>query len=350
MKKILAILVALILLLSVIGCESSKPADSNNTSPEKKIKIGMIVDILGANSFLSDAAAGFKAAAEAHNYEYRVVECADDAAYTENARALVNEQFDLIVGIGWKSGDAMTTIAKDYPDAAAYAAIDTIIEAENVKCIGFYEQEGAYLIGLAAALVVDGESSNYGAVHATQSAASWKWRYAYMQGVLSVDPNAKFVFNYVNSYADPATAKELALQQYELGCMFINAACSGGDYGVFEAAAEKNFYTSGQDVDLTNPSNPNIVTCQIKDTFAAVTYVVNAFASGNWDTTNSTLGIADGAIGAVYVTHESKNPRSSRLSDDDISKLQKAANDIKSGTINLRSLPDEDSFVVPAIK
>ena len=40
--------------------------------------------------------------------------------------------------------------------------------------------------------------------------------------------------------------------------MFINSAAAGGDSGTFEAAKEKGFYTSGQDVDLTDPENPYI--------------------------------------------------------------------------------------------
>jgi len=350
MKKVFTLLFVLCLITLLVTCSNNKKNSSGNNPPVEKKKVALLIGKLGSSSFLDDAAAGFRDAAGKNNFEYFIVECADNAAYTENARALVNEKYDLILGVGWQSGDAINTIATEFPNAvSAYAIVDTILQAENVKCINFYEQEGAYLIGMLAALTVNGESHNYGAVHATQSASSWKWRYAYMQGVLSIDPEARFVFNYVNSFSDPASAKELALQQYALGCMFINAACAGGDFGVFEAAKEKGFYTSGQDIDLTTPDNPYIVSCQIKDTFAAVSYVINAFNSGNWDTSNTTLGVADGAIGAVYVTHNTKTPRSSRLSNEDMAKLRKAVEDIKNGTINLRTLPAENSYTIRSI-
>ncbi|MEI3331181.1 MAG: BMP family ABC transporter substrate-binding protein [Oscillospiraceae bacterium] len=142
------------------------------------------------------------------------------------------------------------------PTLPTTALIDSEVEAENVKCISYREQEGAYLIGALAALTTDGESHKYGAVHVNEGPGSWKWRYGYMEGVKSIDPDAEFVFNYTGSYSDPAKAKELAIQQYEQGCVFINSAAAGGDGGTFEAAKEKGFYTSGQDVDLTDAEIP----------------------------------------------------------------------------------------------
>lgn len=372
MRKVCTILLALALMASIIGCAdpsqpdaplhgstptapSGETPDENNTpdvvdTPEENRRIALLIRQLGNSAFVDNAAAGFIAAAEAFGFEYSVAECTDAAAFMENARALVHENYDLIVAVGWQSGDAMNSIATEFPDAAAYAIIDTVVDAENVKSINFFEQEGAYLIGVMAALVVDGESHNYGAVHVTQSAASWKWRYAYMRGVLSIDPAARFVFNYVGSFNDPALAKELALQQFELGCLFINSAAAGGDHGVFEAALEKGFFTSGQDVDLTDPNNPWIVSSQIKDTFAAVYYVVETFAAGEWDVDAVTLGVPEGGIGAVHVTHASDNPRSDRLTDEHMAILAQAVEDIKNGVIDLRTLPDEEDFDIPFIR
>lgn len=88
-------------------------------------------------------------------------------------------------------------------------------------------------------------------------------RYGYINGVKSVDPEAKFAFNYVGSYNDPAKAKELALQISAKGAKFINAAAAAGGSGVFEAAKEQKFYTSGQDVDETDEENSFIVTPQL---------------------------------------------------------------------------------------
>ena len=167
-----------------------------------------------------------------------------------------------------------------------------------------------------------------------------------MEGAKSIKPDSKFVFNYTGSFNEPAKAKEFAIQQYEQGARFINAAAAGGDKGVFEAALEKGFYTSGQDIDLTNPDNKYIVSSQIKDSYATVQYLVKQFMEqgDNWKSDNEEWGLEEGTIGAVYVTHESKNPRSDRLTDEDIAKLKEAAEKIKSGELDLKTLPKEEDY------
>ena len=334
MKKTLAMLLALAMSLSLLtGCGSKKddaPAADNSDAaagettgeakPGEGMKIALVCDKVGTQVFLT-----------------QMVEAL-------NIRALVAEEYDLIIGGGWQSGDAVNKVATEYPDAAHYALIDSEVEAENVKCISYREQEGAYLIGALAALTTDGESHKYGAVHVNEGPGSWKWRYGYMEGVKSIDPDAEFVFNYTGSYSDPAKAKELAIQQYEQGCVFINSAAAGGDSGTFEAAKEKGFYTSGQDVDLTDPENPYIVSSQIKDTYQSVWNLIDEFFSGNYTDENSVWGVAEGTIGAVYVTHDSPNPRSERLSDDDIAQLKQIAEDIRTGALDLTNYPTEEEY------
>ena len=197
---------------------------------------------------------------------------------------------------------------------------------------------------MIAALVTDGESHTYGSVHVNEGVGSWKWRYGYMEGVKAIDPEAEFIFNYTASYSDPAKAKELAIQHFEQGAVFVNSAAAGGDSGTFEAALEKGFFTSGQDVDLTDPNNPQIVSSQIKDTYQSVTILIDEFFSGNYTNENSTWGVAEGTIGAVHVTHESPNPIHERLSEDDIALLKQAAEDIRTGKLDLINMPTEEEY------
>lgn len=329
------------------GCKAAeKPAGSNGEAAgQEKKKVALICDVAGTQVFVLTMIDGLKASAEKYGFDYVVAECADAAAYEDNCRAVLEEGADLIIGGGWMAVDAIGKIAAEYPDRADYALIDSTVETENVKCISYREQEGAYLIGKIAGMVTDDDTDTFGAIHVSQSASSFKWRWGYMEGVKSEKPDAKFIFNYVGGYNDPAKAKEYAIQQYEQGCQFINSAAAGGDKGVFEAAKEKQFFTSGQDVDLTSPDNPWIVTCQIKDTYATVEYLADQYFGGEWTTDNESLGTAEGTIGAVFVTHESENPRSDRLTDDDIKVLKDTVEKIKNKEIDLSVVPDEESYV-----
>ena len=351
MKKTLAMLLALAMSLSLLtGCGSKKddaPAADNSDAaagettgeakPGEGMKIALVCDKVGTQVFLTQMVEALNEAADKYGFEATVAECADSAAFEDNIRALVAEEYDLIIGGGWQSGDAVNKVATEYPDAAHYALIDSEVEAENVKCISYREQEGAYLIGALAALTTDGESHKYGAVHVNEGPGSWKWRYGYMEGVKSIDPDAEFVFNYTGSYSDPAKAKELAIQQYEQGCVFINSAAAGGDSGTFEAAKEKGFYTSGQDVDLTSTDNEFIITSQLKNTGKTCELIVESFLDGSLNTTNETWGIKEGVIGAAGITADAINPAplENALTAEQIQTVKDVAKEFESGARTL---------------
>lgn len=326
------------------GDAAESTADDGAAKPGEGKRIALVCDVAGTQVFVLSMIDGLNEAAEEYGFEPIVVECADSAAYEDNIRALVEEDTDLIIVGGWQGGDALGKIATEFPDRADYALIDSEVDAENVKCISYREQEGAYLIGKIAAYSVEEGENVFGGVHVNQGPGSWKWRYGFMEGVKSINPDATFVFNYTGDYNDPAKAKEYALLQYEQGARFINAAAAGGDSGVFEAALEQHFYTSGQDVDLTDPDNPYIVTSQIKDTGATVKYMVENYLTKDWTYDNETWGIAEGTIGAVFVTHDSENPMSDRLSEEELAEVIQAAEDIRTGAMDMSNMPEEEDY------
>ena len=359
MKKLIALVLALLLL---VGCgeaakapaddsakdsskDSSKEASGKETQTDAaKKKIALVCDVAGTQVFVLSMIDGLNVAAEKYGFEKTVAECADSAAYEDAIRSLVEENYDLIIVGGWQGGEALNKIAQEFPDKCDYALVDSTVDAANVKCISYREQEGAYLIGMIAASVMDKGEHMYGAVHVNQGPGSWKWRYGYQEGVKAIDPEATFTFNYTGNYNDPAKAKEYALQQYAAGARFINAAAAGGDSGVFEAALEKGFCTSGQDVDLTTPDNPYVVSCQIKDTKATLEYVCQLYMEDKWSADNEEWGIAEGTIGAVYITHDSKNPMSDKISEESLKAIKAAAEDIRTGKLDMRNFPTEEEY------
>lgn len=305
-------------------------------------RIALVTPKVGTNPFLTQMVDGLNDVGTEHGLEVTNVECVDTAEYEENIRAFAEEGYDLIIGGGWEAGEALAKVSAEYPDKA-FALIDSEVDAPNVKCISYRSQESSYLVGMIAALVVEGESNLYGGVHVDEGTGSWKGRYGYINGVKAIDEDAQFAFNYVGSYNDPAKAKELALQISAKGAKFINGAAAAGDSGVFEAAKEEEFYTSGQDVDETSPDNPYIVTSAIKDTYNTVVNLVELYLS-DWNTENEEWGVEEGVLGAVNVTHESANPISDRLSAEDIEQVKQAVEDIKSGKIDLKTIPNEEDF------
>jgi basic membrane protein A len=264
--------------------------------------------------------------------EYSVIECADDTAWSENIRASVEEGYDLILVVGWQGADPLNEVATQFPDKAQYVLIDTVCDNPNVKSYIFKPQEAAYLIGVIAGMVsADAGKPNgpYGGVHANPGQGSFEWRYGYMEGIKSVNPevtNDDFIFNYTKSYTDAPLAKELALQQAAQGCVFINAASAVADFGTFEAAQEKGFYTSGQNYDRTSPDNPYILTTQVKYTGIVTEMIIDEFFSTGIQPGVVSLGLKEGVVSATYITDDGVNPRNTKvLTDEIVAKAREAA-------------------------
>ncbi|MBO4991878.1 MAG: BMP family ABC transporter substrate-binding protein [Firmicutes bacterium] len=350
MKKLIALMMAIVMVLCCFAACGSSGGDNGGDEAAETKRIAMICDPVGVNPFLTQIVDKLEEmkAAQTYPMDYTVVECADDTAWSENIRASVEEGYDMILVVGWQGADPLNEVATQFPDKAQYAIIDTTCDNENVKSYIFKPQEAAYLIGIIAASVsadAGQPDGPFGGVHANPGQGSFEWRWGYMEGARSVNPELQmddFLFNYTKSYTDAAIAKELALQQAAQGCVFINAASAVADYGTFEAAAEKGFYTSGQDTDMTNPENPNIITSQVKYTGVVAEMAVKEFFETGLQPGVVTLGLADGVVGAVYITDDGTNPRNEVLTDEIVARAREAAEKIKSGELVLEVPLEED--------
>jgi len=316
-------------------------------------KIAVICNTIGVNPFLTQVVDKFAEVYEAGIYPmtYSIMECSDVAAFGENIRASVEEGYDLIVSVGYEGSDALAEISQMFPDRAQYVIIDTVADSPYVKSFIFRPEEAAYLIGIVAGGVskdAGKPKGPYGAVHVNPGQGSFEWRYGYMEGVMRVNPEVTyddFIFNFTRSYSDAPLAKELALQQAAQGCVFINAASAVADFGTFEAAIEAGFYTSGQDADRTTPDNPNIITTQIKYTGVVAGMVIDEFFTTGIIPGIVSLGLGEGAVGAVYITDDGTNPRNTAvLKDWIVAEGRKAVQDIVSGTVSLTPVPLEEDY------
>ncbi|MDY5731224.1 MAG: BMP family ABC transporter substrate-binding protein [Eubacteriales bacterium] len=343
MKRMLALLLAFTMVLGLVSMQVAQAEDVK--------RIAIICDPVGVNPFLTQVVDKAKEMQEegTYKFEYSVMECSDDAAWHENIRASVEENYDLIIGVGWQAADPLAQVATDFADRAQFICIDTVCDAANVKSYIFKPEEAAYLIGAIAASIAKDmgkPDGPFGSVNANPGEGSFPWRYGYMEGARAINPNLtldNFVTNYTKSYTDAPVAKEFALQQAALGCPFINAASAVADYGTFEAAQEKGFYTSGQDADMTNPDNPYIVTSQIKYTGKVTEMGIKEFFEGGIVPGVVELGLKDDAVGAVYITDDGVNPRNAVLTDEIVATVREMAEKIKSGELVI-TVPNEADY------
>ncbi len=325
MKKFIAVAAAAILILS---CFTGCVKDDTDEPVEEEIKnITVICDPVEGNPSLRqvvDKLAEIKTSGD-YPMDYTLVECADETAYHENLLACAEEGRDLILMVGRNGIEALDETATQYPDAAAYFLIDGVCDNENVRSYAFRSQETAYLIGIiAASMGADSQAPQgpFGGIHTVPGQESFAWRWGYMEGARSVNPDLQmddFLFNYTRDENDASTAEHLASQLADRGCVFITADCGTADAGIFKAAAGKNFYTAGEDSLIADEENPNIITSQVKHMDDLTELAVKDFFKNSLRPGTISLGLADGVLDVMYITDaaaDESNTNDGNGSDD----------------------------------
>jgi len=345
MRFRLTTVLAILALGTAVGCGSDDDGGGGSGGGDgaKKSVIYVSTNPLGTNQFLNLIADGAKAGGEECGATVKVVQSNDPNQLAANLRAAVQAKPDLIVANSFDSVETITGLAKQSPDQK-WALVDAAIEdAPNVRGIVFKENEGMYLIGAAYALLAKGGQGDFpaspsvGFVGAIDNALVRRWYNGYAQGVKDTNAGTKVLSGWGNSFNDPATSKELALSQNSKGAKYVAGVAAAGNSGVFEAAADRDFYTSGVDIDERSKDPEHILTSMVKRSDQAVKQAVCDVAEDKFKGGAQALGIKENAVGPEFLTlpqDELKEP--SKLPDEVQTKLKDLKEQIGSGEITVK--------------
>ncbi|KAB2858887.1 MAG: BMP family ABC transporter substrate-binding protein, partial [Bauldia sp.] len=265
-----------------------------------KLFIYVSPDAIGVNAFLKMGKTGIEAAGEKYGADVKTFESKTAAERVENVNAAINEGADIVVVLGFEFNDIIKEVGPANPDTQ-FLIVDQCIDdrPDNVHCAVFREYEASYLMGVAAGLLT--QSNKVGVVGALDIPFLHRYTDGYAQGVKSVKPDAAVDIRWVggeNPFADPVRAKEQAVAMNAAGADYIYTATSGGDFGVFEAAKEKNFKVFSVDVNHC-PDVPGLIVDQsLKRVDTALVDAVGAILNGDKKLFMA-LGIKEGGVGAI---------------------------------------------------
>ncbi|MGC8717451.1 MAG: BMP family lipoprotein, partial [bacterium] len=120
------------------------------------IKVGVVYDVggRGDKSFNDAAYKGLQDAIKKLGVEGKDVEPGAGGANREELLRLLAEQgYDLVIGVGFLFTDALTKVAKEFPNTK-FAIVDGVVEGlPNVRSLTFTEHEGSFLVGAIAGLM-----------------------------------------------------------------------------------------------------------------------------------------------------------------------------------------------------
>jgi basic membrane protein A len=240
MKKILAM--ALVLCMMFAMCATASAADA-------KIKVGMVTDVGGVNdkSFNQLAWEGLQAL-DPEAFEVNYLESKTDADYQTNINTFIDEEYDLIITVGYMLADATREAATDNPDQK-FAIVDdsSCADLENVACLMFAQEECSYLVGLVAGSVT--KSNTVGYVQGMVSDPMNLFGIGYITGVLEACPEATVLQYNANNFGDIAGGNTAAKDMITKGADVIYHAAGGTGNGVMNACDEAGIYGIGVDKD-----------------------------------------------------------------------------------------------------
>lgn len=260
---------------------------------------------LGDRSYNDLGYDGLQRAQEDFDVETKTIESADPVGEGEQLlRTAAESGFDLVITLEYTHFDPLDRVAPDYPDTL-FSIVNIVVDQPNVASILFKEHQGSFLAGALATMVTqmpDNPKANsekiIGVIGGTKSAGIDKFLVGYEEGAHYIDPEAKVLKAYSESFGDPAKGKELALSMYEQGADIVYQVAGGTGEGVFEAAEETNHYAIGVDADQDYIKPGSILTSMMKRTDNAVYDVIKKLVEGTLEGgTTLEYGLAENGVG-----------------------------------------------------
>jgi basic membrane protein A len=300
-KKVYVVFASLILfvfLFSACAPEAAAPGEqpTNTAAAAEQLKvIFMTEDPIGVNPYFITAQDGLKRAETDFNLVTKVVEGTSDPTTTEeNLRAAAREDWDLYILMTFGFTDVLNEVAPQYPDKI-FVCVDCAVDQPNVLNVDFKTQEAAYLLGIAGGLIT--KTNVVGNIGPVEMPFMTRWTKSFADAAEFINPDVTVLPTlWVGDWADPATAKELALTLADQGADVINGVAAAGNPGVFEAAQEKNFLTTGVDINECPKAPGYIIDSTLKRVDNAVYSIIQDKLNGTLSGGFVAYGLADGGV------------------------------------------------------
>lgn len=228
---------------------------------------------------------------------YLEFEVTADAQREQAFRKMAQRGADPIIGIGFSQEAAIKKVAPEFPDIR-FVIIDSVVDLPNVQSIVFKEQEGSYLVGVAAAMA--SKSAKVGFVGGMDIPLIRRFQCGYEQGVKSVNKDAEVIGNMTGTtptaWNDPTRGAELAKGQFDQGVDVVFAAAGGTGIGVYQAAKDNGKLAIGVDSNQNHLHPGTMLTSMLKRVDVAVYNSAKAAQDGTWKPGVTVLGLAEEGV------------------------------------------------------
>ena len=317
MKKIIALLLAAIMVLGLAACASK--TETTEASDVKNV-VYIVNGNLGDKSFFDSAQAGIDELVKAGRITCKTIELGgtdeDQPKWLSTLYDVSQSgEYDLVICGTYQMPDYLKEVATKYPDQL-YLIFDDNTYAgnnSNVVNITYKQNDMGYLVGtFAACMTTDTSVANInedavvGFVGGVDSPVINDFLIGFIEGAQSVNPDIKVDTRYTNDYVDTAIAKEYGLSMInDNKCDIIWGVAGNAGNGAAEAALETGkAWFIGVDSDQELTFSPDLaaitLTSGLKNIGNSLVWLFDEWDAGRtyWGQAVE-LGIAEGGVGIV---------------------------------------------------
>lgn len=349
MKKILALLLASVMVLGLAACGGDNtPAEDTDagtkepatttetsandipdsmTSEDGKYELAFVTDVgqLKDKSFNQGTWNGVKGYAAAHGLSYKYYQPANGSEATDDDRftamkAAVDNGAKVVVCAGFMQTNALRMAASQFTDVSFVYIDGDVIRADaedknsailtNVAGVAFKEEQCGYLAGYAA--VKEGYTKlGFTGGGGGNNPACCRYGYGFVQGAdaAAKELNEKVEMNYSWQYGANFSAspelQTMAAGWYQAGTEVI-FACGGSMFAsVAAAAGAEEGKVIGVDVDQSFESEGTVITSAMKGLADSVQWALGKFYAGEFASiggVQTSLGANENAVGLPTAT------------------------------------------------
>ena len=325
MKKLIALLLALVMVCGLIACGNTKaPAETNApaaatnpddiademTSADGKYQVAFITDVgqLKDKSFNQGTYDGVKLYAAANGKSYKYYQPANGNEATDDDRIdamklACENGAEVVVAAGFMQEGALKAAAEAFPDVHFVFIDGYPIGFDNVAGIAFQEEQSGYLAGYAT--VMEGYTKlGFAGGGGGTNPACQRFGYGFVQGAEAaaakkgVKVEVNYSWLYGSSFSASPELQTMATGWYTNGTEVI-FACGGSMFqSVAAAAAAEDGKVVGVDVDQSGDS-PTVITSAMKGLADATVWAITKHYEGKWADiggVGTSLGAKDNAV------------------------------------------------------
>lgn len=250
---------------------------STGIAAAEKIKVAAIYTLPVEQQWISRIHKALNTAAERGSIDYTYSESVANTDYERVMREYAEQGQHLIVGEVFGLERAARKVAKDYPETAFLMGSSFGPVGPNFSVFDNWIHEPSYLTGMVAGSMT--KSNVIGMVGGYAIPEVNRLMHAFMDGARDVNPDVKFLVNFIDSWYDPPKAKESAFAMMDAGADIMYAE----RFGVSDAAVERGVKAIGNVIDTSADYPGTILASAIWHMEATIDKAVSNVAAGSFE-------------------------------------------------------------------